>query len=204
MKKAVIALAMSSIAAASYAQDRKPAAGQPQLQVLQQQIDALSSKVTQLEAALAAIPRGGSGLRVLDSTNNEVGMLLQQGMFAARVGDQWIGVPFTEAGVVESGVTLMYETADCSGPAYVRAQRAKKKAGSLDGPPNEVEIVLGPNGSVSFYDFALETVTTRTMQSTLFLHSSGNTQCSPFPSSQVVGTARSFNATMNAPLRIEQ
>jgi hypothetical protein len=88
---------------------------------------------------------------VLDERGQLVGMLMATNSLVRKFGDEWYSFAASQAGFLDNGVSLLYESVDCGGTAYVRT--------SPSSVPRSAQ-TLGAGASTTFYVGAPGTATT--------------------------------------------
>lgn len=139
---------------------------------------------------------GGSGsFRVLDSKDALVGPLLESDHVLVFVDGHWFAPDVTKSGFVETGLFQLYESADCTGQAYVEySDRIPEWGGSS----------LGGGPSLTIY-YAAQPIVPRDIRSSRAVFSSGPVQPCLGPLSFVgipVGVPQSATLTASPPFRL--
>jgi hypothetical protein len=64
---------------------------------------------------------GGGALQVVDNQGTIIGPLLFGGAAGLKIGNQWLSLQVSGAGILDNGIFLLYVSNDCSGTPYVSA-----------------------------------------------------------------------------------
>jgi hypothetical protein len=67
---------------------------------------------------LVCVPVGVGALKVIDSANQEVGLLLDSGTLIRLLDNEWIVINFSRNGFFDTVFTVYFETVDCTGQMY--------------------------------------------------------------------------------------
>src|SRR5262245_23646463 len=113
----------------------------------------------------APLPSGArsSALRVVDDRGQLVGMLVDTNSLMRKFGDEWYSFGGLQTGFLDKGVSLLHESVDCGGTAFVRT--------SPSSLPRSAEN-LGGGASTTFYVGVPGTATTITVAGVRALSSS--------------------------------
>ncbi|HET7363793.1 MAG TPA: hypothetical protein VFJ70_09525, partial [Burkholderiales bacterium] len=149
---------------------------------------------------LVCVPVGGGSdaLKVMDANNQEVGVLDGYGSLARLVNNEWVQLIFTENGFNGNAFAVYYESADCTGPAYI----PDFNQGFM---PKIVGVTV--NGtSATLYSAVPGTFAPRTVLSFQNVSSTGfDPLCQPTDgSAQTVGVPQTTTISNNPPFRISQ
>ena len=93
-----------------------------------------------------ALPTGSgkSALHVVDNNGQFVGMLVDSGLLLRKFNDKWYLFFGSQGdvGFVESGVSLFYESSDCTGPGFILNDESSLLPGTFN---------VGSGASTTFY-----------------------------------------------------
>lgn len=138
---------------------------------------------------------GSGGFRVLDTKEALVGPLLEAGHVLVFIDGHWFAPGVTKSGFVETGLFYLYESTDCTGPAYVEYNDQIPEWGGSS---------LGGGSSLTIY-YAAPPLTPRTIQSSRAVFSSGPAQPCLGPLNFVgvpVGIPETATLTASPPFRL--
>ncbi len=140
---------------------------------------------------------GAGGLRVLDSKDEVVGLLLESDHVVRLIDGHWFAPTVDKAGFVETGLFYLYESTDCTGQPYLEYN---------DRIPDWGGSSLGGGSSLTIY-YAAPPITPRTIQSSRSVFSSGPPQpcLGPLNFAGIpVGTPTTATLTATPPFRLAE
>lgn len=140
---------------------------------------------------------GSDALKVMDATNQEVGMFVGFGTLARLVNNEWTQLTFDQNGFLGNAFAVYYESADCTGPAYI-----PDFSGAVT--PKVVGFTVSGT-SVTIYSPVPGSFADRTVQSFQNVTSAGFDLCQPMAASvQTVAVPQTTTISNNPPFRISQ
>lgn len=148
---------------------------------------------------LLCVPVGGGSdaLKVMDANNQEAGMFVGFGVLARLVNNEWTQLTFDQNGFNGNAFAFYYESADCTGPAYI-----PDFSGAAI--PKVVGITVSGT-SATLYSPVPGSFADKTVQSFQNVSSAGVDLCQPMGASvQTVGVPQTTTISNNPPFRISQ
>ncbi len=152
-----------------------------------------------LRHKLVCVPVGGASdaLKVMDATNQEVGMFVGSGFLARLVNNEWTQLQFDENGFIGNGFAVYYQSVDCTGPAYIPDF-------SLTFIPRFAGVTVNDT-SATIYSPVPGSLADRTVLAFQNVSSAGFDVCTPTDGSvQHVAVPQTTTIGNNKPFRISQ